>query len=126
MSKEKIQTLIQRREVMDKFIEGLSIKDVATCPCCGFPTLSDHAAYEICAVCNWEDDGQDNDNADEIVGGPNGTLSLTQARIDFIELLESLENRSGKKMTTDPRLILDVLSASGGKRNQELLSSLFQ
>ena len=30
------------------------------------------------------DDGQDNDEANVIYGGPNGTLSLTRARINFI------------------------------------------
>src|SRR5579863_7304160 len=28
------------------------------CPCCGYPTLTDRDAYEICCLCNWEDDGQ--------------------------------------------------------------------
>ncbi|WP_442894120.1 CPCC family cysteine-rich protein [Bradyrhizobium sp. AZCC 1721] len=28
------------------------------CPCCGFPTLSERSAWEICCVCWWEDDGQ--------------------------------------------------------------------
>ncbi len=28
-----------------------------TCPCCGFITLhEDHHVYEICEVCDWEDD----------------------------------------------------------------------
>lgn len=28
------------------------------CPCCGFLTLSEatHETFEICSVCNWEDD----------------------------------------------------------------------
>jgi hypothetical protein len=34
-------------------------------------------------VCFWEDDGQDDHDADEVRGGPNGTLSLTQARTNF-------------------------------------------
>lgn len=34
-------------------------------------------------MCFWEDDGQDDHDADEIRGGPNGTLSLTQARENF-------------------------------------------
>lgn len=31
----------------------------------------------------WEDDGQDSHDADEVRGGPDGTLSLTQARLNF-------------------------------------------
>ena len=53
------------------------------CPCCGFRTLTEPAAYEICPVCYWEDDGQNDVSADEIWGGPNKDLSLTQARLNF-------------------------------------------
>lgn len=55
------------------------------CPCCGYLTLEDGADYEICAVCFWEDDGQGEDEADEVRGGPNYDLSLTQARKNFAE-----------------------------------------
>jgi hypothetical protein len=53
------------------------------CPCCGFKTLPERDAYEICPVCRWEDDGQDDHNADKVLGGPNGWLSLTAARSNF-------------------------------------------
>ncbi|WP_079032275.1 CPCC family cysteine-rich protein [Streptomyces specialis] len=53
------------------------------CPCCGFVTLSERGGYEICPVCFWEDDGQDDQDADRVRGGPNGRLSLTQARRNF-------------------------------------------
>lgn len=53
------------------------------CPCCGFRTLSARAADEICQVCFWQDDGQNEAWADEVSGGPNGSLSLTQARRNF-------------------------------------------
>ena len=52
------------------------------CPCCGCLTLMDRGEYDICEVCYWEDDGQDDHNADA-VGGPNGRLSLTQARANY-------------------------------------------
>lgn len=55
------------------------------CPCCGCRTLAERAGYEICPVCFWEDDGQDSHDADEVRGGPNGSLSLTQARENFRE-----------------------------------------
>ena len=48
-------------------------------------TLESLATYEICAVCYWDDDGQSGDEADEVFGGPNGSLSLTQARRNFRE-----------------------------------------
>ena len=53
------------------------------CPCCGYPTLTERAAYEICLLCNWEDDGQDDDSADEVWGGPNADYSLSEARRNF-------------------------------------------
>ncbi len=34
-------------------------------------------------MCYWEDDGQDDGDADVVRGGPNGTLSLSQARANF-------------------------------------------
>lgn len=54
------------------------------CQVCGNFTLSNHGLYEICYVCFWEDDGLYT-NPDEVWGGPNGNLSLTQARKNFIE-----------------------------------------
>ena len=36
-------------------------------------------------LCNWEDDGQDDDNANEVLGGPNADYSLSEARTNFRE-----------------------------------------
>lgn len=60
------------------------IKDLPLrCPCCGYKTLVEGVAFEICTVCFREDDGQNDDDADEVLGGPNGNLSLTQARANY-------------------------------------------
>jgi len=53
------------------------------CPCCRFRTLHERGGYRICKVCFWEDDGQDDHDADEVRGGLNGPLSLSQARLNF-------------------------------------------
>jgi hypothetical protein len=53
------------------------------CPCCGFLTLHERGAYDICPVCFWEDDGQDDSDADDVRGGPNGSLSLSAARASY-------------------------------------------
>lgn len=53
------------------------------CPCCGYDTILERGCYEICQICWWEDDGQDNEDADEVLGGPNSDLSLSQARKNF-------------------------------------------
>jgi cysteine-rich CPCC protein len=53
------------------------------CPCCGFLTLRERGGFQVCKVCFWEDDGQDDHDADVVRGGPNGLLSLTRARANF-------------------------------------------
>jgi hypothetical protein len=60
-------------------------EDVPTyrCPCCKSKTLRGRGGFEICPVCYWEDDGQDEHDADLVRGGPNGTLSLRQAQLNY-------------------------------------------
>ncbi len=66
------------------------------CPCCGYPTLAMRCGFEVCAVCYWEDDGQDSHDADRQRGGPNGTLSLTAAIANFALLGACEENMVDK------------------------------
>jgi hypothetical protein len=53
------------------------------CPCCASLTVPTRGQYESCPVCYWEDDGQDDHDADLVRLGPNGPLSLTQARTNY-------------------------------------------
>ncbi len=53
------------------------------CPCCGYLTLSERGGDEICPVCFWQDDGQDDHDAETVRGGPNRGLSLSTARENF-------------------------------------------
>jgi hypothetical protein len=48
------------------------------CPCCGSESLGSLREYEICPVCDWEDDPVQFDNPD-LIGGAN-SMSLNQAR----------------------------------------------
>ncbi|MFF4509354.1 CPCC family cysteine-rich protein [Streptomyces sp. NPDC001401] len=64
------------------------------CPCCGYLTLAERGLYEICPVCFWEDDGQDDHDADRVRGGPNGRLSLTEARQNFHAIGASDQRRT--------------------------------
>ena len=66
------------------------------CPCCGYQTLSARGIYDICQVCFWEDDGQDDETAGEVWGGPNGDLSLTQARKNFMAFGASSQKHISK------------------------------
>ncbi|WP_145292348.1 CPCC family cysteine-rich protein [Pirellulimonas nuda] len=52
------------------------------CPCCGHRTLRERGAFEICPVCFWQDDGQDEHNAAESLGGPN-EISLSEGRSNY-------------------------------------------
>jgi hypothetical protein len=53
------------------------------CPCCRFKTLHGRGQDEICPVCFWHDDGQDERDAEVVLGGPNRDLSLRQAQSNF-------------------------------------------
>jgi hypothetical protein len=48
------------------------------CPCCGYRT-----GCMTCPVCYWTDDGQSDADANAVRGGPNGELSLSDARLNF-------------------------------------------
>lgn len=65
-----------------------------TCPCCGHATLWERGGYEICDECWWEDDGQDNHDSTVVRGGPNGSLSLDEARVQYV--------RKGRGRTPQP------------------------
>ena len=73
----------------DEYTARLDVQPSALplrCPCCGCKTLGERVKFEICDVCFWEDDGQDDHNADVAQGGPNGSLSLTEARANYSRL----------------------------------------
>ena len=72
---------LKNRSVVEPAVEGIAYR----CPCCKYKTLEERGGFEICPVCRWEDDGQDDLDADAIRGGPNGSLSLSQARKNFTE-----------------------------------------
>jgi hypothetical protein len=61
--------------------DGLPLR----CPCCGCGTLDERGGFEICPVCFWEDDGQDDYDATAVRGGPNGALSLCEARANYLK-----------------------------------------
>lgn len=80
--------LAKRRKFFDNQRENISAKSVRfSCPCCGYPTLAERGGYDICHICWWEDDGQDDSEADNIWGGPNHHYSLTDARKNFEKYL---------------------------------------
>jgi hypothetical protein len=81
----------QRRAWFDAYVGALDARVVVPagddryrCPCCHKRTLDERGGFEICKVCFWEDDGQDDLDADMVRGGPNGGLSLTEARANYL------------------------------------------
>lgn len=86
------EELARRNQWFNGYIEQLKNHSVLAapeagvsyrCPCCHYKTLNERGGYDICPVCFWEDDGQDDQDADAVRGGPNRTFSLTQARENF-------------------------------------------
>lgn len=61
------------------------------CPCCGYLTLPNRHRFSFCSLCGWDNDGQDDPHADEVWGGPNGPLSLSQARKNFRDHLSKYD-----------------------------------
>ncbi|MBR4718788.1 MAG: hydrolase [Lachnospiraceae bacterium] len=62
-------------------MSSIGISEKFRCPCCGYYTLPNAGAYEICPVCFWEDDPVQEDDPD-LAGGAND-LSLTECRNNF-------------------------------------------
>jgi|GEM_PF-1014150 len=98
-----------RRKAFDKYIKDNSLK-FFTCPGCGFPTLDERGVYEICDVCNWEDDNQDDESADNILGGPNSNLSLTQNRLNIGKTLKHLSDSLEGKVNDNPNEVISILT----------------
>jgi hypothetical protein len=81
----------RRRQWFDRYIDHQNRNSVRRpvgggpypCPCCGCRTLDERGGSDICPVCYWEDDGQDDHDAEVVRGGPNGALSLARARANY-------------------------------------------
>lgn len=54
------------------------------CAVCGYITLDSRHPYDICPVCRWQDEGVIDDPTIPTYG-PNGDLSLEQARKNYQE-----------------------------------------
>ena len=113
LSSEDKQILVDfksRRAIFDKYIEDKKIA-VFTCPSCGYPTLSERGGYEICLICVREDDNQDDDTANEVWGGPNSSLSLTEGRLIIGRRIQE-KIVSGSNLITDPERVMSIVDNS--------------
>ncbi|CAM2943184.1 CPCC family cysteine-rich protein [Vibrio neptunius] len=66
-------------------VEG-EMEKLEVCPCCNYRTLTSRGNYNICGLCNWEDNGI---NDDENYSGPNH-MTLGEAREIFLRDIEQL------------------------------------
>lgn len=71
------------RELSFHMIREQATNKLYVCPCCGYASLTEPFADNICSICFWQDDGQDNPYEQESWGGPNH-VSLTEARRNFL------------------------------------------
>jgi len=62
------------------------LEPLEICPCCEYRTLNSRGDYEICRLCNWEDNGADQL---EQYSGPNH-MTLGEAKKQFSENMGSL------------------------------------
>lgn len=103
-----------------------------TCPCCGYPTLSERGHYEICILCHWEDDRQDDFDADSVWGGPNADYSLAEARHNFSQYGTKRRLAATDKWPTSPegeqakQAIIAAFDAMIGETNPDVLNMLWQ
>jgi len=67
------------------FYVSLAVEVRYRCLCCGCKTLRAPAALQLCPVCWWEDDGQDDSDASEVRLTVNGQLSLDEARSYYVQ-----------------------------------------
>ena len=100
----ELKQLHKRREFFNRHLSKLKgadrrndIKNLGnTCPSCGYPTLEERCAWDICAICFWEDDGQDDQDSDKIYGGPNSDYSLTAYRLEWDKNLKELKKENSE------------------------------
>jgi hypothetical protein len=77
----------QRRATFDAFLAHSNIiYHLRSCPACGFPTLAENSAYEICIICLWEDCGYD-DAQETVMYFPNH-IALIQLRLEIAAAMD--------------------------------------
>ena len=81
-------------------------------------------------MCRWEDDGQDDPAADEVRGGPNGCLSLTNARENFAAYRKVCRHGSaaGTNGSVEAGVLIAILEAirKANYANHALISKLWK
>jgi hypothetical protein len=104
---QKISEILKRREYFDMSFPPIercdARRDISyslsnSCPICGYMTLASRCDHDICGICFWQDDGQDNPEAEKNYIGPNDAHSINKFRIeifDWLNELKSLKKNTG-------------------------------
>ncbi len=95
-----------------------------TCPVCGYLTLEERDAFNICGICFWEDDGIDDFEENEI-SGPNH-MTLKEGRAIFNKAKEKLMTSSYAgdhyiKKLKDSFLQVDHIIKKGDAEKNEII-----
>ena len=80
---EAIRTVTERVKFWGDYIKRNRLRNTDVCPSCGYPFVNGQS-YDICQLCNWEDDGAD---PDAFTGGPN-RITLNESRIEIYRKLK--------------------------------------
>ena len=93
----------KRRTTMQQYIDE-NQKKATVCPGCAYPTLPKKWFHEICCICNWQHDGQNDVEANEDLGGPNEG-SLTENRLNIGEFLLKIAKENKTVLQENPKII---------------------
>ncbi|MDX1053376.1 hypothetical protein GOL41_27070 [Sinorhizobium medicae] len=100
------------------------------CPCCKLPTLEQRNRFDVCVVCFWEDDSQDDPHADEVWHGPNGDYSLARARQNFANHYHMYDAGKGIPEVEFPsaarKRLLDYVQSNSTQINGAKLAALIE
>lgn len=84
--------------MIDRYSQRHVDEGAVPCPCCASPEFAEPASFDICGVCGWQDDGQGDRDAELVLEGPNGPLSLTQARKNYLAFGSCSEEHRHRKL----------------------------
>jgi hypothetical protein len=117
IDKRILADFYSKRKLFNTYIAGKELK-IFTCPGCGYPTLSERGSYEICEVCNWEDDNQDDKEADVVWGGPNRNLSLTENRVNIGRILNKNADSLRSTINLNPLHVMEIIKYYNKKKEE--------
>lgn len=95
----------RRKHFDEQLVRENRQHEFVTCLSCGFPTLSERGGFEICIICDWEDDQKD-----EFSGIPGGAnkITLIDSQLKIGQELNSLADSLRGRIVTDLDTFLTI------------------